>query len=579
MKNILKLVCSFVLVCASLAMLSNCGGGSGSPVNPGNGNTIINPPETKYFGAIKFGYGGNYCEAGYGGGIATGYRTQSAANAAALNQCNTTNSECDSDFVPFGSGYFGDNDCEALAYGRSGGDCNFSISDGAASLSAAELGALDNCRRSFTSCKVIASACSTSGPERATPFSRGPDAPSNRRPEVRLNIDDVTLRQGEKRRIRNVSSYFYDPDGDRLTINASDGNEFLATVRKDGDDLIITGVNEFNGAVTITVIARDPAGLSAKQTFEVRVTPPPNRAPVVRVGFPDVDDLKQGGTSTYRSISGNFSDPDGDRLSFSAQTSSPSHATAMISGDDLIITGVQAFTTGAVTITVTARDPSGLSVSTRFSVRVTGSRNRAPVVRVGFPDVDDLKQGGTSTYRNISGNFSDPDGDRLSFSAQTSSPSHATAMISGDDLIITGVQAFTTGAVTITVTARDPSGLSVSTSFRVRVTWSPPKIIFETDDRCNDGRDVEMRFSYFSGSRFINWASSLRIARGANTVTEVNCNYSNVDRVCYGAQIKGTNWYWGHGTDGTQRPRSNNCWSCPSSGETRIQLDFYCPSN
>ena len=122
--------------------------------------------------------------------------------------------------------------------------------------------------------------------------------------------------------------------------------------------------------MTITLTARDPAGLTATQSFSIRVGVPDNRAPEVRQRLTD-GTVQQGGTLRYSRMSAAFSDPDGDRLTLSVSSDAPSFATARLSGDDLIVTGVQAFTRGAVTITVTARDTAGLTATQSLSIRVS----------------------------------------------------------------------------------------------------------------------------------------------------------------------------------------------------------------
>ena len=97
---------------------------------------------------------------------------------------------------------------------------------------------------------------------------------------------------------------------------------------------------------------------------------PTNRAPVVAHQLQDLT-IQQGSTRRISSISSAFSDPDGDPLTITPSSNSPSHATARVSGGDLIIEGVRGFTGGAVTITVTARDPSGLTAELTFDVRVS----------------------------------------------------------------------------------------------------------------------------------------------------------------------------------------------------------------
>ncbi len=211
-----------------------------------------------------------------------------------------------------------------------------------------------------------------------------------------------------------------------------------------------------------------------------------NQAPVVAQRLTD-GTVQQGGTLRYSRIFGAFSDPDGDRLTITASSNATGFAAARVSGDDLIITGVQAFTTGAVTITVTARDPSGLTATQNFAVLVTAPDNGVPVVRGSFND-GTVEEGEEITYANISRQFSDPDGDQLRFTATSSHPPYATTRISGDTLYVRGVQSFTTGSVRITVTARDPGGLTASTTFSVRVS-APPDLwaaisVGETERNC-----------------------------------------------------------------------------------------------
>ena len=72
----------------------------------------------------------------------------------------------------------------------------------------------------------------------------------------------------------------------------------------------------------------------------------------------------------------------------------------------------------------------------------------------------------------VSAYFSDPDGDALSYTAASSDPEVATASVSGSTVTVTGVMA---GAMTVTVTARDPGGLSAQQSFAVTAEWPRPE--------------------------------------------------------------------------------------------------------
>jgi len=180
--------------------------------------------------------------------------------------------------------------------------------------------------------------------------------------------------------------------------------------------------------------------------------------------------LDEGQAWTF-TLTNHFSDSDSDTLTFSASSNAMSYVTARVSGSQLTVTGVRGFTSDAATITVTARDPGGLSAQLVFAVTVSGSgtgiENRRPIIRTPIADAN-ISEGQSLVY-SLPNYFSDPDGDTLSYSVQSNSTSYVTARVSGSQLTVTGVRGFTSDAATITVTARDPRGLSVQLRFFVRV--------------------------------------------------------------------------------------------------------------
>lgn len=94
---------------------------------------------------------------------------------------------------------------------------------------------------------------------------------------------------------------------------------------------------------------------------------PNNRAPTA-VGSIAAQTVLAGGSVTVN-VAGNFSDPDGDPISFAAASSDVAVATTSESGSNVTINGVSA---GSATVTVTATDPGGLSANQSVSVTVTG---------------------------------------------------------------------------------------------------------------------------------------------------------------------------------------------------------------
>ena len=190
-------------------------------------------------------------------------------------------------------------------------------------------------------------------------------------------------------------------------------------------------------------------------------TPPPpaNRAPTT-TGSIEAQTIPAGESVTV-DVAGNFTDPDGNTLSFSAASSDDAVATASVSGSNVTITGVAA---GTATVTVTASDPGGLSATQSISVTVEAV-NQAPVGE-GIIDDQGMVVGDEVTV-DVTANFSDPDGDDLTYTATSSDTAVATVATDGAMVTITAVGA---GEATVTVTATDPGELSATQEFGVVVT-------------------------------------------------------------------------------------------------------------
>ena len=94
---------------------------------------------------------------------------------------------------------------------------------------------------------------------------------SNRAPEAVGTIPNQTVATGQTATV-DASSYFRDPDGDRLTYTAASNNAAVATATVSGSRVTITAVAA--GAATVTVTATDPDGLAATSSFGVTVETP-----------------------------------------------------------------------------------------------------------------------------------------------------------------------------------------------------------------------------------------------------------------------------------------------------------------
>jgi len=191
----------------------------------------------------------------------------------------------------------------------------------------------------------------------------------NDAPLARGTIPAQTVAVGQTA-VVDVSPYFSDPDGDMLTYSAVSSNPPVATVSVAGSSVTILGMAK--GTAEITVTATDPDGLSAQQRFNATV---PNRPPVAGDSIPSLE-LSPGGSATV-DLTAHFEDPDGDSLSFTAETSDEGVVTAAVSGSVMTVTGAAR---GEAEITVTATDPEASSATLSAVITVIPNPDRAALV-------------------------------------------------------------------------------------------------------------------------------------------------------------------------------------------------------
>ena len=216
--------------------------------------------------------------------------------------------------------------------------------------------------------------------------------------------------------------------------------------------------------------------------------PPPNSAPAVAIPIPDVT-LERNLPRTF-SLTLYFSDPDRDRLTYAATTSDPLAVGVSVTGSEVTLTPLR---DGSATVTVTARDPGGLSASQTFTVTV-GDANQPPTA-VGTIPHQTLTPGGSSVAVDLAPRFSDPDEDQLTFQAASSDAGVVRALISENGLILVPVAA---GTATVTVTATDPGGLTATLTFEVTVgaTNRTPLAVGEIPDRSLAAGEAPQRWMF-----------------------------------------------------------------------------------
>ncbi len=284
-------------------------------------------------------------------------------------------------------------------------------------------------------------------------------APTPNRPPVRIGaIPTQTLGVGESVML-NVAEYFNDPDGDALAYSVASSNSATVSVAVAGSVLTVTAITK--GVVSVTVTAGDPGGLSTQQTLTVTV---PNQAPVVVDSVP-AQTVFVGETASV-DVAAYFNDPDGDALAYSVASSNVAAVTASVEGSLVSLTAI---TRGTSTVTVTARDPDGLSAQQDIAVTVP---NRAPTALDTIPSRT-LLAGNTLEF-DLARYFTDPDGDALTFTAASANAGVASVESVGSTLTITGRAP---GSTRVTVTVADPAGISIQQFFAVTVPNREPVVI------------------------------------------------------------------------------------------------------
>lgn len=307
----------------------------------------------------------------------------------------------------------------------------------------------------------------------------------NRGPEAVGAIADRQLEVGDSVTL-GVAAHFSDPEGDSLTFAATSSDTSVVGAEVKADSVRLAA--RAKGTATVTVTATDPAGEAAARSFTVTV---PNRAPFVTDTIP-ADTILLGDTVEL-DLTGHFADPDADELSFSALSSAPGVATARTSGATLFLVPMAP---GQTTVTVTATDPEGLSVAQEFDVTAMHP-NRAPVAE-GVIANRVIHVGSTDSL-DVSAHFSDPDGDSLSYTATTSRRIRVTVAVDGSNIVLTAVSL---GNSAITITARDPDGLSATQRFRAVVEPVPtPDLVVDSATASADSVQVGGEFTLTAAVR------------------------------------------------------------------------------
>ncbi|WP_298303488.1 Ig-like domain-containing protein [uncultured Erythrobacter sp.] len=257
-----------------------------------------------------------------------------------------------------------------------------------------------------------------------------------------------------------------DVDGDDLTVTSATSPDGTVTINPDGT-LEFTPDPNFNGTTTITYEISDGNGGTATATVTVTVNPI-NDPPVANPDSATTDE----DTPVDINLIANDTDADGDPLTITAANAP--NGTVVINGDGSVTYTPDPDFNGTDTITYTISDGNGGFATSTATVTVDPV-NDAPVAN---PIAPQTNPDSTPVSLDVSGNFSDVDGDDLSFSATGLPPGlsiDANGNITGTlDPDASQGGPLGDGVYEVTVTADDGNGGTVSTTFAWTVINPPP---------------------------------------------------------------------------------------------------------
>ncbi len=239
-----------------------------------------------------------------------------------------------------------------------------------------------------------------------TLMGSGTDAPpANQPPSISNPIDDFSLDEDSPATALDLSLVFSDPDQASASLNYSvttSGFPAVMLVALSGPSMSLLPLPNTNGEVTIQVHATDDEGLSATDEFVVTVNPV-NDAPFIA---PNEDlETNEGEPLVIGIIA---SDPESDLLEFEVITKPNMDIVSFVLGKNN--QGTLRFEpgfddAGIHTVTITVRDPAGLSATHLFSIEVL-EKNTTPILAVGTPITMTVGQRITATLA-----ATDQDGD------------------------------------------------------------------------------------------------------------------------------------------------------------------------
>ncbi|MFP4121740.1 MAG: putative Ig domain-containing protein, partial [Coleofasciculus sp.] len=281
----------------------------------------------------------------------------------------------------------------------------------------------------------------------------------------------------------DITNNFTDADGDNLTYSATlaDGNDIPSWLTFDSQTGTFSGKPDTGDETQLNILVTASDGQGGTQTdgFELDITPAPvvNNDPTLV--SPIADQTVEAEDSFSLDITNNFTDADGDNLTYSATLADGNDIPSWLTFDSQTGTFSGKPDTGDETqlnILVTASDGQGGTQTDGFELDITP----APVVNndptLVSPIADQTVEAEDSFSLDITNNFTDADGDNLTYSATLADGNALPSWLTFDSQTGTFSGTPDSGdetSLNILVTASDGQGGTQTDGFELDITPAP----------------------------------------------------------------------------------------------------------
>jgi Na+/melibiose symporter-like transporter len=235
----------------------------------------------------------------------------------------------------------------------------------------------------------------------------------------------------------------------------------------------ILKIQEINNRTSRIIVQADDGVNQTTNEFLINIDRKGEQSPIVKTPVNDMV-FEQGFKVNETDISTVFSDADGDKLTYEVKSNNNDVVEAYLT--DSILTLAEKGV-GVSEIMLTAFDGHYGQTNAMFTVYVNAAGNHAPVLTSAITDtLFDL--GTPKRTINLSGRFSDQDGDQLRYEAQSENGTAVSAKVSNAMLAL---QLYKVGISKIIVTASDNKGGLARDIFLVKCSSGkndPPAVAF-----------------------------------------------------------------------------------------------------